>query len=126
METYYKPVFLWEGKKPIMSSIQEEVEQTILANIHAFAKHLNPHIQGWNDSYTGPEDQTAEDGGLKDTKDSVYLTYLYDHMVEEMKTFKPVKDSNYIKEWTVNDEMVLAARTYTGALVGIYWKPVEI
>ena len=116
METYYKPVFLWEGKKPSMLAIQKEIEETILANINAFARHINPHIQGWNDSYTGP----------KDTKDSVYLTYLYDHMAEEMKKFKPVKDSNYIKEWTINDEMCLAARAYTGALVGIYWKPVEI
>ena len=126
METYYKPVFLWEGKKPIVPFIQEEVEQTILANIHAFAQHLNPHIQDWNANYTGPEDQTAEDGGLKDTKDSIYLMYLYDHMVEAMKKFKPVKDSSFIKEWTVNDEMCLAARTYAGALVSIYWKPVEI
>jgi len=126
METYYKPVFLWEGRKPLSTATVQEVEETILANIHAFAQHLNPHIQGWNDAYTGPEDQTAEDGGLKDTKDSIYLTYLYDHMAEEMKTFKPVKNSSLIKEWTVNDEMCLAARVYTGALVGIYWKPVEI
>lgn len=126
METYYKPVFLWEGEKPYASWIRKEVQSTILANINAFAHHMNPHIQEWNDSYTGPQDQTTKDGELKETKDSIYLTYMYNHMVEMMRSFKPVKDSKYIKEWTVNDEMVLAARTNKGALVGIYWKPVNI
>lgn len=126
METYYKPVFLWEGKKPLFSSTQKKVESTILANIHAFAQHLNPHMQEWNDSYKGPNDQTAEDGSLKETKDSVYLTYMYNNMVWEMRKFRPIKDFWYIHEWTVNSEMCLAARTIRGTIVGIYWEPIKI
>ena len=38
METYYKPVFLWEGRKPLSTATVQEVEETILANIHAFAQ----------------------------------------------------------------------------------------
>jgi len=87
---------------------------------------INPHMKEWEESYTGPFDQTTENGDLKETKDSVYLTYYYNNMVWEMHWFKPVKKSIFIFDWTVNKEMVLAARAYTGALVGIYWKPVEI
>lgn len=126
METYYKPVFLWEGRKTILPCIRKHIENTILANINAFARHINPHMKEWEESYMGPFDQTTEHGDLKETKDSVYLTYYYNNMVWEMHRFKPVKKSIFIFDWTVNDEMVLAARAYTGALVGIYWKPVEI
>lgn len=127
---YYTPLFVWEGKKPKSKRVCAEIESAILRNINAFARHINPHIDEWNESYTGPQDQTAEDGDLKATKDSVYLTYMYNNMVEKMRSFVPTDVTllaqKNIKEWTVNDEMVLAARTYTGALVGIYWKPVEI
>lgn len=116
----YKPVFYWEGRKPLLRFIQRKIEKTVLANVNEFVHFVNPYMETWNKNYSGPEDEDFED------PKSNYMRYMYGKHALLMMTFKPKVDSIFIREWTVNDELTLSARTWNGGLCSIYWKPVDI
>lgn len=124
MQTYYKPVFVYTGKKP-SKHICSEIERVFVPFHNVFAAMINPMHDEWNNSYDGVEDFCDGNGGINSNgEEAAYYRSKYQPYADKLT--KTLAKNGWIKRFLIGDELNLEMELVNGTIVDMLFEAVNV